>query len=211
MLCCGQSVDDIANRFKVSTKTIQRDLDWWEKRLGQDTEDLKRDPKKAAMDVGITAKRLMKLAEDAYVEHVACSNGAFKARFLQVSGNMLVYRHKVLADAGYLPKVGHEKESAPKVTINFAARYGPEASIFSEDPTARRRVTDAFLAIVKTGGLADKDVLGLPLSRSNVESTPIEGETTNDVGDDLGEATAGEIAGPEPTGVADGVAGADGE
>jgi len=169
MLCCGQSVDDIANRFKVSTKTIQRDLDWWEKRLGQDTEDLKRDPKQAAMDVGMTAKRLMKLAEDAYVEHVACSNGAFKARFLQVSGNMLVYRHKVLADAGYLPKVGHEKESAPKVTINFAARYGPEAAVF-EDPKSRRRVTDAFLSMIKTEGLADKETLGLPMNPSHVDA-----------------------------------------
>lgn len=163
MLCCGQSVDDIAKSCKVSRKTVTRDIDWWHERLGYNTEQLK-DPKKAAVDVGMTAKRLDKIAENAYVEYAAATNGAFKVRFLQTAAQAIIYRHKILADAGYLPKVGHEKERPTKVEINFTQRFGPEAEVFEKDPKSRRRVLEAFQAYVKERALSDKDVLGLPLT-----------------------------------------------
>jgi hypothetical protein len=161
MVCCGQAIDDIAQRESVSTKTIERDLDWWETRLGYQTEQLKKDAKLAAIDVGMTAAKLMKTAEDAYVEYVAAQNGAFKARFLQTHIQALVLRHKVLADAGYLPKVGHEKESAPTIKISFEHRFGKEApeAVF-DDPKSRRKVLDAAFKVLNTGLLEDKGIMG---------------------------------------------------
>lgn len=161
MLCCGQSVDDIAKHYGVSTKTIERDLDWWEAKLGYQTEQLKIDPKKAAVDIGKTAAKLQKIHEDAYVEYAAAQNGAFKARFLQTAVQALVLRHKVLADAGYLPKVGHEKETAPTIKISFESRFGKDApeTVF-DDPKSRRKVLDAAFKVLNTGLLADHGVLG---------------------------------------------------
>lgn len=172
MLCCGQSVDDIANSLKVSSKTVKRDIEWWHERLGYNTEQLK-DPKKAAIDVGMTAKKLEKIFEDAYVEYAAATNGAFKVRFLQTAAQAAIYRHKILADAGYLPKVGHEKERPTKVEINFTQRFGPEAEVFEKDPKSRRRVLEAFQAYVKERALSDKDVLGLPLTDARGGNTVV--------------------------------------
>jgi len=182
MFVLGQDKDKIAKHFNVSEKTIDRDIEWWKERLGYNTSDLK-DPAHAAMDVGMTAKKLEKVAEDAYVEYHAATNGAIKVRFLQTVVLALTSRHKVLADAGYLPKVGHEKEGAPKVEISFEARFGKDAveAVF-DDPKSRRKVLEAAYSVVKTGLLADKDVVGetlpghaTPLADAPPEDAPGEG------------------------------------
>jgi hypothetical protein len=172
MVCCGQSIDDIAQRESVSTKTIERDLDWWENRLGYQTEQLKKDAKLAAIDVGMTAAKLQKIHEDAYVEYVAAQNGAFKARFLQTAVQALVLRHKVLADAGYLPKVGHEKEMAPTIKISFESRFGKDApeTVF-DDAKSRRKVLDAAFKVLNTGLLADRGVMGEAMSPTPTETS----------------------------------------
>jgi hypothetical protein len=170
MLNCGQSIDDIAQREKVSTKTIERDLDWWEDRLGISTEQLKADPKKAAIDVGMTAAKLQKIGEDAYVEYVASQNGAVKARFLQTSAQAYVLRHKVLADAGYLPKVGHDQATAPTIKISFESRFGKDApeTVF-DDPKSRRKVLDAAFKVINTGLLSDAGIMGEAMNSVSAE------------------------------------------
>jgi hypothetical protein len=161
MLNCGQAIDDIAKSERVSAKTIERDLDWWEERLGFTTEQLKADPKKAAIDVGMTAAKLQKIGEDAYVEYAAAQNGAFKARFLQTSAQAYVLRHKVLADAGYLPKVGHDQAVATTVKISFESRFGKDApeAVF-DDPKSRRKVLEAAFKVLNTGLLSDSGTMG---------------------------------------------------
>ena len=161
MLNCGQAIDDIAKSERVSAKTIERDLDWWEERLGFTTEQLKADPKKAAIDVGMTAAKLQKIGEDAYVEYAAAQNGAFKARFLQTSAQAYVLRHKVLADAGYLPKVGHDQAVAATVKISFESRFGKDApeAVF-DDPKSRRKVLEAAFKVLNTGLLSDSGTMG---------------------------------------------------
>lgn len=201
MLCLGQALDDIAKRFRVSIKTIERDRSWWDERLGYNTQQLK-DPKYAAIDVGMTAKKLEKVAEDAYVEYTAATNGAFKVRFLQTVVAALATRHKVLADAGFLPKVGHEKEGAPKVEISFEARFGKDAieTVF-DDPKSRRKVLEAAFSMVSTGMLADKDVLGQPLPG---HATPLSNEASNEASNDPGgpdDSSSGDFSnfgGPPP-------------
>lgn len=163
MLCCGQTITMIAQHYGVSEKTIDRDQKWWEDRLGYKTTDLK-NPENAAIDVGMTAAKLQKLAEDAYVEYLAATNPAAKARFMECSGKMLVSRHKILAEAGFLPKVGHEQEETNSVKISFEARFGKEApqAVFDNDKS-RRRVIEAAAAYMKLGMGAD----GLPVPETN--------------------------------------------
>lgn len=172
LFCCGQSAAEIAKEAKVSVKTIERDLDWWEKKLGLHTKGLK-NPDGAAADVGKTAKKLQKIAEDAYVEYVAASHGPTKAKFLQTSMQALVLRHKILADAGYLPKVGHEKEEAPSVSISFEARFGKDApeAVF-DDPKSRRRVLEAAFKILGTGMLNDVGTVGEAMNPTPIQALP---------------------------------------
>lgn len=174
MVVCGESVDKIAAHFKVCEKTIQRDLDWWEEKLGYHTEQLKKDPRKAAVDVGTTAAKLEKIASDAYVEHAAAQNGAVKARMLQTSMHALVYRHKVLADAGYLPKVGHEQPSAPVVNISFEARFGKDApeAVF-DDPKSRRKVLEAAYKILNTGVKSDEGTTGTIMAPALLDGSSV--------------------------------------
>ena len=163
MLCCGQSIDDIASHYGVSEKTIERDQSWWEERLGYQTTQLK-DPKNAAIDVGMTAAKLKKIAEDAYVEYLSASNAVFKDRFLNTSMRALGMRHKIQADAGFLPKVGHEQEETFAAKITFEARFGKEApqAVFDQ-PKSRRRVLEAVAAAMRLGVGQD----GLPMPDSN--------------------------------------------
>jgi hypothetical protein len=158
MYCCGQPVAEMAASENVSPKTINRDIQWWQTRLGLSTAALK-DPKTAAMDVGMTAAKLQKLAEDAYVEYAASSNPTFKVRYLEVSGKMLMGRHKVLTDAGFLPKVGHEQEEGFVAKVSFEARFGKDApqAVF-DNHQSRRSVLEAIGDALKLGIGAD----GLP-------------------------------------------------
>jgi len=158
MYCCGQPVAEMATSEGVSIKTINRDIQWWQERLGLSTSALK-DPKTAAMDVGMTAAKLQKLAEDAYVEYAASSNPTFKVRYLEVSGKMLMGRHKVLTDAGFLPKVGHDQEEGFVAKVSFEARFGKDApqAVF-DNHQSRRNVLEAIGDALKLGIGAD----GLP-------------------------------------------------
>lgn len=151
MYCCGQPVSEMADAEQVSAKTIQRDLIWWQERLGLSTEALK-NPKTAAMDVGMTAAKLEKLAQDAYVEYAASNNPTFKVRFLEASGKMLVSRHKVLSDAGFLPKIGHDAEEAFVAKVSFEARFGKDApqAVF-DNHQSRRNVLEAIADALKLG------------------------------------------------------------
>jgi hypothetical protein len=163
MLCCGQDVDKIANHYGVSVKTIERDQKWWEERLGYQTQQLK-DPANAAIDVGMTAAKLQKIAEDAYVEYLSSNNPVVKDRFLNTSMRALGMRHKIQADAGYLPKVGHEQEEGFQAKITFEARFGKEApqAVF-DNHHSRRKVLEAVAAAMRLGVGAD----GLPMPDTN--------------------------------------------
>jgi len=164
MLCCGQTNAQIAQHYGVSDKTIERDIKWWEDRLGYKTTELK-DPKHAAIDVGMTAAKLQKLAEDSYVEYLSATNPAAKARFMECSGKMIATRHKILAEAGFLPKVGHEQEAGSTVKISFEARFGADApqAVFDNDKS-RRKVLEAAAAYMKLGMCGDD---GLPIPNTN--------------------------------------------
>jgi len=159
MHCCGQPTSEMAASYGVSEKTILRDLKWWEERLGYNTEQLK-DPKNAAMDVGMTAAKLEKLAQDAYVEYAASNNPTFKVRYMEASGKFLYHRHKILSDAGFLPKIGHEQEEAFVQKITFEARFGKEApqAVF-DNHQSRRNVLEAVSDMLRLGIGAD----GVPL------------------------------------------------
>lgn len=161
MFCCGQTNTQIAAHYGVSDKTIERDIKWWEERLGYKTSELK-DPKHAAIDVGMTAAKLQKLAEDAYVEYLSATNPAAKARFMECSGKMIATRHKILSDAGYLPKVGHEQAEQNTVKISFEARFGADApqAVFDDDKS-RRKVLEAAAAYMKLG-MSSSDGLPIP-------------------------------------------------
>jgi len=165
MLRCGQPVDEIARQVNVSTKTIERDIRWWQDKLGVLTETLKSNPRNAAMDVGMTAERLRRISDDAYAEYMVSTKGEVKARFLQAAAQSIVLRHKVLADAGYLPKVGHDQAEAPTVKISFESRFGKDApeAVF-DNPKSRRKVLEAAYKIISTGMLADAGVSGEALS-----------------------------------------------
>ena len=174
MILLGEPYHEIAKRFNVHHKTIARDAEWWKKRLGVQTQRLRNDDY-SAMDVGMTAMKLEKFAEDAYVEYAATTNGPMKARFLQTAILALTARHKCLADAGYLPKVGHEKENPPRVQISFEARFGKDAieSVF-DDPKSRRLVFEAANALVQQQLTADRDILGeaIHIDHGGVELPP---------------------------------------
>jgi len=158
MTCCGSSLDEIALKCGVSEKTTRRDMAWWEDRLGYKTTQLK-DPKNAAIDVGMTAAMLKQMSQDAYVEFVSSTNATFKVRYLEAAGRLLVNRHKILADAGFLPKVGHEIEEAHSVKVSFEARFGKDApqAVF-DDAKSRRKVLEAVFGALSLGIGAD----GLP-------------------------------------------------
>lgn len=165
MLCCGESIDNIATHYDVSYRTISRDIKFWQDKLGQGAEDLKV-PENAAIDIGTTARRLEKMYEDALVEFMAASTASSKVRFMQVGIQSLVMRHKILADAGFLPRIGHEKEVAQKVSISFEARFGKDApeAVF-DDPKSRRRVMEAAFSLMKAGmidSIDDVDETTLP-------------------------------------------------
>jgi hypothetical protein len=163
MLCCGQSIDDIAKHYGVSDKTIERDQKWWEERLGYQTTQLK-DPNNAAIDVGMTAAKLQKISEDAYVEYLSANNAVFKDRFLNTSMRALGMRAKILGETGFLPKVGHEQEEAFSAKITFEARFGKEApqAVF-DNHKSRRKVLEAVAAAMRLGVGAD----GLPMPDTN--------------------------------------------
>jgi len=149
MHCCGAPVTEIAKKQFVSYDTILRDIKWWEERLGENTAQLK-DPKFAAVDVGTTAAKLTKVVEDAWVDYHTSNNAGFRARFLQVIVQALGTRHKILAEAGYLPKVGHDQEHKPEVKISFEARFGSQSpqAVF-DNPKSCRRILDAAEATLK--------------------------------------------------------------
>jgi len=149
MHCCGAPATEIAKKKFVSYDTILRDIKWWEERLGENTAKLK-DPAHAATDVGTTAAKLTKVVEDAWVDYHTSTNAGFRARFLQVIVQALGTRHKILAEAGYLPKVGHETEHKKEVSITFEARFGAQApQVVFDDPKSCRRILDAAEATLK--------------------------------------------------------------
>lgn len=167
MLSLGESLSNIAQSYGVSPRTIERDIAWWRERLGRGAEDLK-DPENAAIDVGTTAKRLEKIFEDAYVEFNATANVTAKVRFLQAATQAIVTRHKLLADSGFLPKVGHEKERPQQVQISFEARFGKESvESVLDDPKSRRKVLDAAVSVFKAGAMKGQ----LPLKEADVVET----------------------------------------
>lgn len=180
MYICGTPVHEMATHYAVSQKTIKRDLDWWEERLGYDTKRLK-EPEHAAVDIGMTAAKLRKVSEDAYVEYTVNGNGAQKVRFQQVCVQALVARTKILQETGYLPKVGHERDEAASIKVSFEARFGKDApqAVF-DDPRKRRRVLQAAYAMLKSG-IMDEAGVGIvgemvdPRGLLGVESEP-EGE-----------------------------------
>jgi hypothetical protein len=150
-LCLGEPIAEMAKHYQVTERTIERDIAWWSERLGLSTDQLK-DPRFAAQDVGFTAKKLEKVAEEAYVEYCASSNGGYKVRFLQTIVQALMGRHKILADAGFLPKVGHEREEGAVVEISFKARFGADAveAVF-DDSKSRRKVLEAAQSVIRSG------------------------------------------------------------
>lgn len=149
MYCCGAPATEIAAKQRVSYDTILRDIKWWQDRLGETTVLLK-DPKHAAVDVGTTAAKLNKVAEDAWVDYHTSNNAGFKARFLQVVVQALTSRHKILAEAGFLPKVGHKTEFKAEARITFEARFGEGSpQVVFDDPKSCRRILDAAEATLK--------------------------------------------------------------
>lgn len=161
MLCLGHPQYEIAKSLQVSPRTVERDVKWWRNHLGKTTKELK-DPEVAATDVGLSAKRLEQMFEDAYVEFTATNNPTVKVRFLQTGIHAVVMRHKILADAGYLPRIGHEKEHTQKVKITFEQRFGSGSveSVF-DNPQSRRRVLEAAESLLKSG-MADSNIAELP-------------------------------------------------
>lgn len=145
----GQPVADIAKDQNCSERTIERDIAWWKERLGVGAEGLK-DPANAAMDVGMTAAKLAMIAEEAWVEAVACTNIAAKAKMLMVSKSALVDRHNVLAGASFLPKVGHSSDYQEKITVTFEQRFGAGSAqaVFDSDKS-RRKILEAGEALIK--------------------------------------------------------------
>jgi hypothetical protein len=149
MHVCGAPVYEIAQKQNVTENTIRRDIKWWEEHLGGDTAKLK-DPTFAAIDVGMSAAKLQKAAEDAYVEFLSCANAGFKARFLQVFVMSVTARTKLLAEHGFLPKVGHEVPHHDSVKVTFEARFGAgSAQAVFDDPKSCRKILDAAEAAIK--------------------------------------------------------------
>lgn len=169
MLCCGQPIQEIAAHYHVTVKTIQRDISWWEEKLGYHTTALK-EPENAAVDVGLTAAKLQKGSEEAYVEFAAASNPMVKAKFLDLHQKMVCNRHKILADAGYLPKVGHVEDRAPSFKISFESRFGKDApqAVFDNDKS-RRKVLEAVASAMALGIDVEPELPAI-----DVESTPVE-------------------------------------
>lgn len=186
-LRCGQSVDEIAKGFGVSTKTIERDITWWQDKLGFSARTLKTNPQAAAMDVGMTAEHLLRLARDAYAEYLTATKGEVRARFIQASAQATALRHKVLADAGFLPKVGHDQAEAPTVKISFENRFGKDApeAVF-DDPKSRRKVLEAAYKIINTGMLEGTGTSGEAMNPTP-DDTPAIGmnQEVGDTGNDL--------------------------
>jgi hypothetical protein len=151
MLCLGQPIGEIAKSYKVSERTIERDVAWWKERLGRGVEAL-RDPENAAIDIGTAARKLDKIYEDSYVEYMASSNATVKVRLLQTAIHAIMSRQKMLADAGYLPRIGHERQETPQVQITFEQRFGKDAveTVF-DDPSSRRKVLETAEALFKAG------------------------------------------------------------
>ena len=149
MHCCGAPLTEIAQKQNVSYDTILRDVKWWNARLGADTMALK-EPTLAAVDVGMTAAKLTKVVEDAWVDYHTSTNAGFRARFLQVIVQALTQRHKILAEAGFLPKVGHEREHRDEVRVTFEARFGSNApqAVF-DNPKSCRKILDAAGALLQ--------------------------------------------------------------
>jgi len=176
----GVPVYQLAKDHGVSTKTIERDIRWWEDRLGYRADELK-DPKNAAIDVGMTMAKLQKVAEDAYVEFLGADNGHLKAKFLMVMNNALVNRHKIGADAGFLPKVGQDHEWREEVKVTFTQRFGKESpqAVFDDDKS-RRRVLEATEAILKESARSGVPVKAL---LEQASAKPVEGQVvdTDDV------------------------------
>lgn len=177
MMCCDWDAHKMAEEQGVSEKTIQRDMKWWRDRLGLSTDQLK-DAKHAAIDVGMTAAMLKQIGHDAYVESVGCTNHSYKQRYLETAGRMFVNRHKILADAGFLPKVGHEKEEEHTVKVSFEARFGADApeAVFDNDQS-RRRVIEAVQAALGVGiDLSDEHVKDkeVPTSAVTVVTKPVD-------------------------------------
>ena len=174
--CAGVPNYQMAQDHGVTERTIERDIKWWKDRLGYRTDELK-DPKNAAIDVGMTAAKLEKVAEDAYVEYMGATNGHLKAKFLMVMNNALVNRHKILADAGYLPKVGQDHEWKEEVKVTFTQRFGKDApqAVFDDDKK-RRRVLEATEAILKESARSGVPVKAL---LEQAAAKPVEGQVVD--------------------------------
>lgn len=178
MHCCGSPLTEIAQKLFVSYDTILRDIKWWQERLGADTIALK-DPTYAAVDVGMTAAKLSKVVEDAWVDYHTSTNAGFRARFLQVIVQALVQRTKILGEAGFLPKVGHEREHRDEIRVTFEARFGADSprAVF-DNPKSCRRILDAAEAVLKESartGLPVRALLedgGIVNDRETIDVTP---------------------------------------
>jgi len=183
----GQTPVDIAKDQNCSERTIERDIHWWKQRLGMGASALK-DPANAAMDVGMTAAKLQMIAEEAWVEAVASTNGSVKAKFLMVSKSALVDRHRLLADAEFLPKVGHDTDYTEKVTVTFEQRFGKGSAqaVFDSDKS-RRKILEAGEALLRESMDSGMSVENLLEMAGEAADDLYDGEPDEDEGDVEGE------------------------
>ena len=125
----------------------------------------------------MTMAKLQKIAEDAYVEFLGATNGHLKAKFLMVMNNALVNRHKIGADAGYLPKVGQDHDWKEEVKVTFTQRFGENApqAVFDNDGS-RRRILEASEAILKESARSGVSIKALLAQTTK----PVEGKVVDD-------------------------------
>lgn len=142
----------MAEILKVTRQTIWSDLDFIEKREQAKVTGMKDDSKLAALDIGLTARKLESIAEACMQEYMAAGTSQDKHRFLDAAAKTIVNRHRVLMETGILPKAGIEIKSTIEHSVSFEDRYGKDSKFkIMDDAAIRRRVLGVAEAALKLG------------------------------------------------------------
>lgn len=143
MLIQGATKSHMARELSVNRKTIDSDVAYWEKKMGQYVAGLKTSEDRVAIELGGTIKKLDWIVQNAIMEYSASKVAVSKNRFLNTALKAVAVRNSVLTTTGFLPKAGVEISVKASGPTGFGAIFGSTSPFASVDnPVSQRKVME---------------------------------------------------------------------
>lgn len=148
----GVPQTQMAKILNVTRQTVSSDIDYLEKKQQTYTTALKDDSNAAALDIGVTIKKLESIADEAWSQARLAETALEKNSFFNTAIKAMATRNRILIETGYLPKAGLEIKTTVENKISFEKRFGTDSKYkIMDDAGARRRILAVAEAALRLG------------------------------------------------------------